>query len=418
MTSLPEILQNLRIASIDETSDEYRIQVREQTYILAKQAFENYLQLREKLFLDGETCIYSASFYEKALQIQSTDPLHFSSARIFRTRIDSIGARIDDDLILGEEGQPQVLIQRNPSDAFILYMLEKVPKFQREFRPMHSSVRFKQESPFGQLFRSIYTISIRGLNFHKADIALEKFHEIQSASLFNIGYVSDVAVVERRAWDKGIFRSRRRSSEKLDFPKRVYKPELIAYYHLALSTKNRLLQYLAYYQILEYFFVSASESVLEKRLADMMAIPGFSDSRPADIRKLIKSVRRFDKETKEDRMLRTVLERYFSPDEIIDFIIDYEQQEGVHFSIETSALGFAHKLNLHLNEVMNSLSQRIYKTRNVLVHNKEDELPRFVPFSSQDEHLEHEIPLVRFLAEQLIIKTGDDMKNRTASFSS
>lgn len=51
------------------------------------------------------------------------------------------------------------------------------------------------------------------------------------------------------------------------------------------------------------------------------------------------------------------------------------------------------------------LSSRIYKTRNAIVHSKESERVRYTPFRD-DRILVKEIPLLRFIAEQIIIESS------------
>ncbi len=48
--------------------------------------------------------------------------------------------------------------------------------------------------------------------------------------------------------------------------------------------------------------------------------------------------------------------------------------------------------------------------RNALVHHKEGEVSRFIPFSGQEAILYREIPLLIYLSEQIIIKTGKDIQ--------
>jgi hypothetical protein len=57
------------------------------------------------------------------------------------------------------------------------------------------------------------------------------------------------------------------------------------------------------------------------------------------------------------------------------------------------------------SNVFTSLANRIYKTRNALVHSKEGSKGRFVPFSD-DRELIPEVPLVRFIAEQIIMASS------------
>jgi hypothetical protein len=52
-----------------------------------------------------------------------------------------------------------------------------------------------------------------------------------------------------------------------------------------------------------------------------------------------------------------------------------------------------------------AIAKGIYKVRNALVHAKEGELPKYAPFAHDDE-LTREIPLMRFIAEQIVIEHG------------
>jgi len=55
------------------------------------------------------------------------------------------------------------------------------------------------------------------------------------------------------------------------------------------------------------------------------------------------------------------------------------------------------------------IAGRIYAIRNALVHNKEGEIARFIPYTGQEEWLHKKIQILIYLAEQIIIKTGKDI---------
>ncbi len=110
-------------------------------------------------------------------------------------------------------------------------------------------------------------------------------------------------------------------------------------------------------------------------------------------------------------MLTTVLDQYFQPaeGEIETWVRDYENQKGTYYTIPQQVFSVTQVIDLNPNKISPSIAKRIYHIRNVLVHNKESESARFVPFSGQETVLSKEIPLILFLAEQLILKTGKDL---------
>ncbi|MFJ3418296.1 hypothetical protein ACIPN8_18270 [Streptomyces sp. NPDC086082] len=68
----------------------------------------------------------------------------------------------------------------------------------------------------------------------------------------------------------------------------------------------------------------------------------------------------------------------------------------------------ARKVNLRTDDeeaARAAIAKRIYKVRNALVHAKEGELPKYAPFAHAEE-ISREIPLIRFAAEQIVIKNG------------
>ena len=76
----------------------------------------------------------------------------------------------------------------------------------------------------------------------------------------------------------------------------------------------------------------------------------------------------------------------------------------------TNTVGFCDGNRVALDQsdtaaIFASLSNRIYKTRNALVHSKEGSKAKFVPFTD-DRDLIPEVPLMRFIAEQIIVATS------------
>ena len=64
--------------------------------------------------------------------------------------------------------------------------------------------------------------------------------------------------------------------------------------------------------------------------------------------------------------------------------------------------------NKNSDNIIGDISNRIYNTRNALVHSKEMENSKYKPF--QDEKiLSKEIPLIRIIAEKLIILSASDL---------
>ena len=103
--------------------------------------------------------------------------------------------------------------------------------------------------------------------------------------------------------------------------------------------------------------------------------------------------------------LELVLRKYIDISELLnnipDMSIDYYKTYEVPFS-KGDIVDFDDISNPKLYKKM---AARIYKTRNSIIHSKSGEKAVYSPFKD-DEALEKEIPLLRYVAEEIIIKTS------------
>ena len=63
------------------------------------------------------------------------------------------------------------------------------------------------------------------------------------------------------------------------------------------------------------------------------------------------------------------------------------------------------KLKIEDPNLISILKKRIYSVRNALVHSKEGNEIKYTPIKD-DLHIKKEIPLIKFLAEQIIINSA------------
>ena len=233
--------------------------------------------------------------------------------------------------------------------------------------------------------------------------------EICEAVVFHLAYGRTALVSLSRTWDRGEYRLRRGRIQDVQFPRRTYNSDLISYYQLGLGSDSILLAYLAFYKILEHFFPSVAEKGLHKRMAEKMVTPEFPHTKATQLRQLASIVRKYDQRMQEEKMLAAVIEYFFEPDEIKEWVVNYQKSRGEYYTKPHVVLEEEHTLDLNQDQIGPSLAARIYHVRNALVHNKEGEVARFIPYSGQESVLLAEIPIVQFLAEQLIIRSGSDI---------
>jgi hypothetical protein len=162
-------------------------------------------------------------------------------------------------------------------------------------------------------------------------------------------------------------------------------------------------------RLLEFYFSSASEKLLHRAMSEKLVLPDFSHTKPRQLRELAATVRRYDQKMDERRMLTSVIEEHFKAEELGDWADKLDVEVRTYFTSPQLLFGETFTLDFNPPQIASSIASRIYHVRNALVHNKEAESARFVPFSGQEKALYREAPLILFLAEQLIIKTGKDL---------
>lgn len=109
----------------------------------------------------------------------------------------------------------------------------------------------------------------------------------------------------------------------------------------------------------------------------------------------------------EQEALRLTIQKYIDYDDLLDrlrsydpSLIDYYRNTVVNFSE-----GIQVDLENRTSSTSDILAKRIYRTRNSIVHSKEGEKRKYVPFE-HDKILIREVPLLRFIAEGIIIETS------------
>lgn len=225
------------------------------------------------------------------------------------------------------------------------------------------------------------------------------------------------------SFERGHINNRRllRANE-IEPPKLFYVRELTEQYNLALSSADPFIKYIAYYHIMEHFFDTVYNCALISSVKEILQHPGFSAKKPKEISRIIDVVQRKTRLAKEGfqgselEALELTINAFVTMEQLRDTLyqydpafIDYYKNHEVSFSN-----GDAIDLNDTQNEKLpKKIAARIYKTRNSLVHYKSNnervrERGIYHPFTN-DKELANEMPLMRSLAEAIIIKSADEI---------
>ncbi|MFF8836058.1 hypothetical protein [Streptomyces sp. NPDC015130] len=359
------------------------------------------------------------------------DGIHWSNrAEFFVVPLDNYGffEREVGEVSIGGEGEaaPSYKVGK-PSKIFIVHLLcllgEKAEHLDpRRKRQLRQRVWMRANSIRGDGAKFNLLDAIRGTLYSATPHVTSPtdrsdFEALAQSFLFHAAYNLDASArigMHPLLDGPHIPRMRHRADVSLDAPRQIYDAELVQHYLMGVGAEIPLLEYLSYYHITEHFFRKVFDDDLTEQVKRIVVDPSFSIKRPRDIQKVIKKVdgamkgRREDGGGNEKRSLEIVIERFIDVDRLIADLNSLDSSLVDRYRTVEVAFAKAGKVDLEAKDWQAErakLASRIYAIRNSLVHAKEGTLPKYAPFS-HDVDLRLEIPLVRFIAEQVIISNG------------
>lgn len=402
-------------AQDDDLSDEESEMFSQQEdFTLKKSDLLEAIQKLQTMSLFEELTLAGNKFYEVLLREESSFPRIQLSLR-------------EKGLSLEDKDNLINYLLSGPSNEYILFLIWKGAsvsdsKALTKFIPRDRFRRVRQRIS-GDMFEILRNTYFRFMTLRLESArnrTTQEFERFSSAYLFQLSYNLNVALVPQRHLDE-ILRTgriadiRRSSLRDIEAPRRHYIPDLIYHYQLAVAAENPFLEFLSYYHIIEHFFEEVFNEDLEDRVRNRITHPDFSYKRKKDIRSLIKEVGRYQKQRNneftfsEQEALRITLEKYLDIPDLTAKLVAYESSLIAYYRENKVAFAAADEVDLEAEKssiIIHKLTRRIYKTRNSIVHSKEsDNKERYTPFQD-DRILVKEIPLLRFISEQIIIGTS------------
>lgn len=207
----------------------------------------------------------------------------------------------------------------------------------------------------------------------------------------------------------------------------IYNPIILQYFKQGILTNNDpVYKFLSFYHVLEYFFILVSDEKLYANLRSIINQPDFNTVDEKNLDKIIQQIKQHRNMNDETQMLKDVLEKYITDnvkEKLLDFIQNHypftdergrswllmnknNDFETVFYSEKEKYQGIKTD-NGH--DILGQCAIRIKTIRNALVHSSDryERQERFIPNKHNKQLLEKEIPLIKFLAEQIIIASAE-----------
>lgn len=261
------------------------------------------------------------------------------------------------------------------------------------------------------------SLIIKNMNSYAKD--LSSFRNYKTSFVFEFMYKSGIALIEFTDIID-MFHMNNSIRGRLDVtqistpPLRKYTNDVVDYYKQALASNDPYIKFISFYHVMEYFFDEVFKRKLVTDLKDKITHPDFSyknEDKIYDIALFVKNRLRMNDETgqgNELESLKYVLSEYISIDDLkarIDAIdlnaLQYYKNNKVSFC-NAPVISWS-----DTQGVFTQLARRIYFTRNSLVHSKSGKnKERYRPYQDEKQ-LQLEIPLVKAVAELIIINSSE-----------
>lgn len=361
-----------------------------------------------------------SQFLEKKEEYQNFGEYGFCNTNICEHKVTNIGSgmrfmpplsrRFKDEIIFGkiQKSKPYILI--GPcSKEFIFYFLLNGTEDKMFYRMFRNRSYDEKLCLFSNILSNFITIQVYNINENDVGNLKKKANQLINAALFELSLIKDTTLKLEEPRTRTLFRFRRDVINKdLDVPNIKYDEDIIKHYSMGLEGSHPVLSFLSFYQVIEGYFIKASNSELIKNTQKSLIDPRFNIKTESTILELIDNIQKFKSNDNELNQLKIVLNNYIDENKTIEFIKKFEIKKGEkYFSGKKLIFGEHLKLILDNDHFITSLANRIYTIRCAIVHSKIDHNNvKYVPSSKNDKTLLLETPLMRFLAEEIIINSS------------
>jgi hypothetical protein len=195
----------------------------------------------------------------------------------------------------------------------------------------------------------------------------------------------------------------------LRLPTKKYSNDAVSLYTYARSaTDMPLLQFLAYYQCIEYFFPQYWNNELLSRLRRTLSDPRFNTDNDRDLGRLLQVVSSGGRGAPEREQLRTTIEACIDQSELRSLLEDELDGYLEGLSDKNRLRGVrALAIKDRNHPLTNQVADRIYDLRCRVVHSKDEGTSAYpevlLPFGREADRLGPDIALIRAIAQKVII---------------
>lgn len=226
----------------------------------------------------------------------------------------------------------------------------------------------------GERFSSRAAIRLDGFGQLRHDDALDVLEEFSGSLFFDFDVMYSVSLSLRRRPRRMARALQKPSTKEPVFPKSKYSTQALSLYQYGRSARGLpLLEFLAYYQAIEFFFPAFAQEEASSALRTELLNPRFNPSSDNDISRLIRlAAPAVRAGIGEKEQLRATLRSVTTLEGLREAIDRLETKEGNSLTDRTKKLKGVAALQVERDDLREQLADRIYTIRCRIVHAKQD----------------------------------------------
>ena len=262
--------------------------------------------------------------------------------------------------------------------------------------------------------RNNISIKIKNVKIDRHDEAKDLLEKVSNSLFFSIDFNMEIPLSLVQYIDEiRIIQSQRKRGRRIQFPSREFDKAPMALYLYARSIETRpLSQFLAFYQVLEYYFPSYAEQEKAKMVGNIIKEPDFNPDRPSDLGRILLAIQSRGPSGfgSEKSQLKATLKSCVEPESLSNFI-NGDKEKKNFFSLKAKRLTDKKiSKDVSKDDLLDQIAERIYDIRCKIVHTKSDESSSdyqiLLPFSEEEKMLSHDIELLKYIAQKIIISSS------------
>ncbi|MCU7917130.1 MAG: hypothetical protein KZQ95_02085 [Candidatus Thiodiazotropha sp. (ex Epidulcina cf. delphinae)] len=278
-----------------------------------------------------------------------------------------------------------------------------------------NSLRLLARGPFGR--HGALSIRVTGLNINQHNRSLEILKKLTDSLFFQLDLQDGFALTlvrDRRHTRRLGHRPRRGPPERieLEFPKIEFDEGPSSLYWYARSALGMpLLQFLAFYQVIEYYYPTYSQEEARRRIRTILKDPTFRTDRDADIGKVLTAVSGHGRGFGDERsQLRATINACVDANNLREFLTEEEERTDFFCAKQKGLTDHKLPINNRDADLRSPVADLIYDIRCKIVHTKgeseDGEVELLLPFSKEAELLFYDIELMQYVARKVLIAAG------------